>query len=145
MQAHLGLGRPGFAAARHHAPAQRPTASRLVAAGVAGGTKKNGASNGVPDVPANSRASSGTDGASSAKPTDAAAKQVLSLAFESDKQTLFTSAKNATESVVKTTGLHRAPLSGGVKTATTRWGTYCVHTCSVSKIRMRDAHANPAW
>ncbi|KAG2499019.1 hypothetical protein HYH03_003205 [Edaphochlamys debaryana] len=42
----------------------------------------------------------------------------LNLAFESDAAK---HSKVITESPVKTTGLHRAPLSGGVKTATSRY------------------------
>lgn len=43
-------------------------------------------------------------------------KSVLNLQFESDKKAL-----RPLDSPVKTTGLHRAPLSGGVKTATQRY------------------------
>ncbi|GIL46845.1 hypothetical protein Vafri_3722 [Volvox africanus] len=47
----------------------------------------------------------------------------LNIAFESDKKpgASQTPTKVIMESPVKTTGLHRAPLSGGVKTATTRY------------------------
>ncbi|GIL70996.1 hypothetical protein Vretimale_4078 [Volvox reticuliferus] len=56
-------------------------------------------------------------GSGPARPTE------LSIAFESDKKpgTLQTPTKVLMENPVKTTGLHRAPLSGGVKTATTRY------------------------
>jgi hypothetical protein len=63
----------------------------------------------------------GQDGPASRPPSPAKPSE-LNLAFESDKKAPpsppFT--KVIMESPVKTTGLHRAPLSGGVKTATRR-------------------------
>ncbi|KAG2453613.1 hypothetical protein HYH02_001829 [Chlamydomonas schloesseri] len=61
------------------------------------------------------------DGAPGGKPTASKPAETLNLAYESDKQKVAAATKVIMESPVKTTGLHRAPLSGGVKTATKRY------------------------
>mgnify|MGYP001806837222 CR=1 FL=1 len=63
------------------------------------------------------------DGSAAGKPSASKPAESLNLAYESDKPKAAShssSSKVIMESPVKTTGLHRAPLSGGVKTATKR-------------------------
>lgn len=95
---------------------QRPgrTAARFYARGNYSKAGSNGAPDGAALQPAAQPDAARTGAeAAAGKPRD-----VLNLAFESDKKLAVP--KPVMETVVKTTGLHRAPLSGGVKTATTR-------------------------
>lgn len=99
----------------HSAPqvARLPTCSRLAPSGTS-------APAAIRDVSARGLGSPEYDPARSFSSEDAlpfkrAEKQPLGLQFQSSRSA------SSMRNVVKTTGLHRAPLSGGVKTATLRY------------------------
>lgn len=77
-------------------------------------------------------------------PAPAAKPEPMSLAFESEKA----SVSKGDGSPVKTTGLHRAPLSGGVKTATNRYSRSSQHMTVVQALvymSCLDACHSPAF
>ncbi|KXZ52841.1 hypothetical protein GPECTOR_8g224 [Gonium pectorale] len=86
-------------------------------------TRAAGSTNGTDGAPKPQKSGSGSDPGAAKPATSAKPAESLNLAFESDKKLVTPPAagKVIMESPVKTTGLHRAPLSGGVKTATTRY------------------------
>jgi hypothetical protein len=125
---------------RHSAPqvARMPACSRLAPSGTS-------APAAIRDVSARGLGSPEYDPARSFSSEDAmpfkqAEKQPLGLQFQSSRSA------SSMRNVVKTTGLHRAPLSGGVKTATLRCargeGRHQVHAWR-RDLCVSTAHAHP--